>query len=336
MYKIKIKFLNGLNLETFKKEVFDVNGVSENFTFEISEQPDFIVFGPYGNDIPPKGNYTRIGYFCENITPDLSICEWAFGIPNEEEINHKNYKRIQWHGFNPQLLVKNLSDNDIDRIINQKQNFCNFLYSHTVPYREDFFKQLSKYKKVDAPGKSMNNMASIDLLYKGDVWERKRQFLSRYKFTIAFENYAYPGYQTEKLYDAMRENSLSIYCGDNAIGEIFNTKSFLNTSEFIKINRNGFVGFLEKHSQLNFVDIRPTFFQKPSHRIIRKLKAIGRKLKMKRQFNKLDFSPLIDRIIEIDNNEDLYIKYLKESWFNNNRVPSNTSSKDRWTEIFSS
>ncbi|RZJ48653.1 MAG: hypothetical protein EOO44_20420, partial [Flavobacterium sp.] len=263
MHKIKIKFKNGLNFDTFKKEVFDVNGVSDSFEFELSDNPDFIVFGPYGNDIPPKGNYTRIGYFCENITPDLSICEWAFGIPREEEVNHKNYKRIQWHGFNPQLLVKNLSDNDIDEIVTQKQKFCNFLYSNTVPYREDFFKQLSKYKKVDAPGKSMNNMPSIDSIYSGDVWERKRSFLSKYKFTIAFENYAYPGYQTEKLYDSMRVNSLPIYCGDNYINETFNTDSFLNTPDFLKIRQSSFLDLIQKKSQLNFVDIRPSFFKNP-------------------------------------------------------------------------
>jgi len=41
----------------------------------------------------------------------------------------------------------------------------------------------------------MNNMPSVDSIYKGDKWEVKHQFLSPYKFTIAFENYVYPGYQ---------------------------------------------------------------------------------------------------------------------------------------------
>ena len=80
----------------------------------------------------------------------------------------------------------------------------------------------------------MNNMESIDNKFKGDVWERKKQFLSPYKFTIAFENYVFPGYQTEKVYDAMQTSSVPIYCGDPMIGEIFNTASFLNAPDYVK------------------------------------------------------------------------------------------------------
>jgi len=36
---------------------------------------------------PHPGNYIRIGYFCENIIPDLSICEWAFGVMPEDKFN---------------------------------------------------------------------------------------------------------------------------------------------------------------------------------------------------------------------------------------------------------
>ena len=331
---IKLKFQNGLSFNDFKSEVFDINKVSEDFELEESAHPDFIIFGPYGNDIPPQGDYTRIGYFCENIIPDLSVCEYAFGIPREEEINRLNYKRIQWHGVDPALFIKEFTNREIDRIINEKTSFCNFLYSNPAPYREKFFKQLSKYKKVDAPGKSMNNMSSIDSLYHGNTWERKRQFISKYKFTIAFENYAYPGYQTEKLYDAMRVNSLPIYCGDIHVNEIFNTKSFLNANEFVKINRNSIINTLEKASQQTFVDFRPQAFRKPQHHLSRKLKYYGRHLKMYLNYNNLDFTPLIDKIIEIDNNQDLYIEYLKEPWLNNNQVSPNSYSKEAWTNIF--
>ncbi len=331
--KIYIKFQNGIDFNTGVKEIFFE--LHDQFEFiEENEKPDFILFAPYGNDIPEKGHAIRIGYFCENITPDLSLCEWAFGVPLEQEINDPKYRRIQWHGLNPTQLIKNLSDNEIDQIIDQKKNFCNFLYSHKVPYREEFFRQLSKYKKVDAPGKSMNNMPSIDSLYTGDIWERKRQFLSPYKFTIAFENYAYPGYQTEKLYDSMQVNSLPIYCGDSNISEIFNTKSFLNAPDYIDYKYNTFISSIEKFSQSDFIDIRPQFFKNPIHRLKRKLKYIGRKAKMNLQFNNLDFSSLIDRIIEIDTNQDLYINYLKEPWFKNNKVNMVTTNKDRWIEIF--
>src|SRR6185312_9671314 len=143
------------------------------------------------------------------------------------------------------------ADYDAGQTLKGKKHFCNFLYSHQVPYREEFFRQLSKYKKIDAPGKSMNNMESIDSIYSGDIWERKRQFLSEYKFTIAFENYVYPGYQTEKLYDAMQANSIPIYCGDPNIKEIFNTASFINMHDIAKTPTPQ-VHCLEKNTLFDF------------------------------------------------------------------------------------
>lgn len=330
--KIHIRCQNGINFNTALSEIFyELTGT---FEFIESSNPDFILFGPYGNNFPPKGDYIRIGYFCENIIPDLSICEWAFGIPLEEEIEHYKYKRIQWHGFNPKALIKNLSDNDIDYIINQKQHFCNFFYSNQVPYREQFFKQLSKYKKIDAPGKSMNNMPSIDKKYTGNMWERKRGFLNEYKFTIAFENYVYPGYQTEKLYDSMLCNNLPIYCGDPFVGQIFNTNSFINVPDYIDVSGKFLPKYLEKNAQMTLTDILPQFHSNIKHRVTRKVKSIGRNLKMRLQFNNLDFTPIIEKIIEIDQNQDLYIKYLQQPWFNNNTVSAHFTLKGRWLEIF--
>lgn len=334
--KINIKICNGLNFQDFKNDVFEECGLTEIFNFVESHVPDFIIFGPYGNDIPKPGKYFRIGYFCENIMPDLSICDYAFGIPLENEINSERYYRIQWHGLNPNTLTKHLTENDIDKIISQKTNFCNFLYSNKVSYREAFFKQLSKYKKVDAPGKSMNNMPSIDNQFSGNIWDIKRQFLSPYKFTIAFENYVYPGYQTEKLYDAMRCNSLPIYCGDSNIDKIFNTDSFINVSDYLHKKKGGVVKILERLSQQSFTDYRPASHNGFMKKAIRKIKTNGRNLKMKLQFNNLDFSETIERVIEIDQNQDLYVEYLRQPWFKNNTVDMRTTNKEHWISIFNS
>jgi hypothetical protein len=329
---IKLSFRNGLILETFKKEVFDIEGLSDIYRFEESDDPDFIIFGPYGNDIPPKGNYTRVGYFCENIKPDFSLCEWAFGIPREEDIKHANYKRIQWHGLSPHALIKPPESN-FENILASKTKFCNFLYSHKVPYREAFFKQLSKYKKVDAPGKSMNNMANIDTLY-GGKWDVKKRFLSDYKFTISFENDIFPGYQTEKLYDAMQVSSIPIYCGDPCIGDIFNTKSFINVQDYIipkQLNRS-----LCKIGQMDFEDIRPSYLTSPRHRLKRKIKSFVRAFNINIQFAKADFTRVIDQVIALDNQPELYLEYLKQPWLNNNTVPEKSMAKKRWIEIFTS
>jgi hypothetical protein len=205
-----------------------------------------------------------------------------------------------------------------------------------VPYREAFFKQLSKYKKVDAPGRSMNNMPGIDTQYNGDMWEVKRQFLSPYKFTIAFENDIFPGYQTEKLYDAMLAGSIPIYCGDPFVGDIFNPKSFINADEYLQKKHQWIVGPVERMGQMDFEDIRPAFLKSPKNRIKRKAKSYIRKFKTVVRFAGMDFGPLIDRVIELDSDPALYARMLAEPWFKKNAVPENSSLRKRWIEIFNS
>lgn len=328
---IKIQFINGLTFETGVKEILSC--VSDCYQFINSSEPDFIIFGPYGIDLPPKDDrYVRIGYFCENIEPDMSLCEWGFGMPLEAEIKHPRYKKIYWHNLDPRDLQK--KEVDLREIQSHKTKFCNFLYGHKVPYRENFFKALSKYKKVDAPGKSMNNMPSMDHLYSGDVWSRKKQFLQPYKFTIAFENYSYPGYQTEKLYDAMLTDSIPIYCGDPYIDQIFNSKSFINAFDILNPAYNSTVRWLEKRVQCDFVNMQPANYRSLFQRVERKVKSFGRELKMKCEYSRTDYQSLVDRIVEINENDSLYLDMLKQPWFNNNDIPEHTNAVKRWKDIF--
>ena len=332
---IKLKFQNGLSFEGFKKDVFEIEGLTKIYHFEESSDPDFIIFGPYGNDIPPIGDYIRIGYFCENIKPDFSICDWAFGVPHEDQIKNANYTRIQWHDTDPQVLLKD-AGYDPENILASKTKFCNFLYETRIPYRESFFTQLSQYKKVDAPGPSMNNMPGINDKRSPDFYNIKRKFLSEYKFTIAFENDIFPGYQTEKLYDSMKTNSIPIYCGDPYVARIFNTNAFVNAADYLKTDGTTLTKMLEKYCQNDFVDIRPKYFKAPWHRLKRKVKKLGRQLKVNLKFKNLDYSPLIARIMELDQNDDKYLAMLREPWFYENKPPVAGFTKSRWIEIFQS
>jgi len=327
--QVKIKFYNGITYSVGIQEI--LNCVSDKYEFLESDDPDYTLFGPYGNDIPPKGNYTRIGYFCENMLPDMSICDWAFGVPYEEDINHPRYMRIKWHGFDPNCLIK--QNINLESILAQKTKFCNFIYSNPVPFREKFCQQLSKYKPIDCPGKSLNNMPSIDVAMPDiSIWERKRKFLSPYKFTIAFENYSYPGYNTEKLLDPMMVNSLPIYLGNPQIDRHFNPKSFINAHEYVDTSDFPLVNLLESFCQPDRQDQVPSVYTSLGHQIKRKVKMVGRSLKMQLKYT--SFDDLIDKIIEIDRHDDLYAKYLLEPWFHHNSLPANDAVINRWKEIF--
>ena len=65
------------------------------------------------------------------------------------------------------------------------------------------------------------------------------------------------------------------------------------------------------------------------------MKSIGRQLKMRYQFQNLDFKPLIERIIELDEDQDKYIRVLQQSWLVDNTPPLNASLKHQCIKIFS-
>jgi hypothetical protein len=134
----------------------------------------------------------------------------------------------------------------------------------------------------------------------------------------------------------MQMNSIPIYCGDPYIGDVFNQKSFVNALQYMPVKNGGLKRFFEKKSQYNFNDYRPAIHSGLYHKVRRKLKTIGKNQKMKLQLNKLDFTPLIERIIELDQNPELYKAMLQEPWFKNNEILAHLPSANRWREIFNS
>ena len=174
----------------------------------------------------------------------MNECDWAFGSHFEEEINDSRYMRTPMYIVSDYKMglmaihppIKKYMD--IEKIKEKKKRFCNFIYSQEVPARNDFFKKLNEYKKVDSPGRCMNNMPPIgaDNPLKSrlaDNWiQQKLDFIENYKFTIAFENFEADGWITEKLTQPMLVNSIPIYIGDKNVNRDFNTKSFINYHDF--------------------------------------------------------------------------------------------------------
>ena len=94
--------------------------------------------------------------------------------------------------------------------------------------RNELFKKLCSYKKIDSGGKYMNNI--------GSPVKDKLEFQKQYKFSIAFENSRDNGYTTEKLIDAFASGGIPIYYGDPLVGKIFNKKAFIDLNDFKTIN----------------------------------------------------------------------------------------------------
>ena len=133
-------------------------------------------------------------------------------------------------------ILKNRELNtDIDLF---DRKFCNFIYSNSTrgegaKFRQEFCLKLSEYRKVDCPGKVLNNMSNSCVGNRyGDWEENKLRFIRDYKFTIAFENERKKGYIKEKLIHPLCVGSVPIYYGAEDVDEYINKDCFINTKDF--------------------------------------------------------------------------------------------------------
>lgn len=111
-----------------------------------------------------------------------------------------------------------------DEISDKK--FC--LFSVSNPLNKDrinFFKELSKSKKVDSCGKVLNNLG-----YRCPGFHDNKEyhnFINQYKFMICFESTSMKNYITEKLLNAYTCGTIPIYWGCPNLGDYINLDSIL-------------------------------------------------------------------------------------------------------------
>ncbi len=95
--------------------------------------------------------------------------------------------------------------------------------------RNKLFHELSEYKFVASGGPFLNNIGKIIPRTHKDTEE----FISKCKFTISYENHLnFPGYMTEKLFQAYFAGSIPIYSGDTKAQEEVNKNAFISRQSF--------------------------------------------------------------------------------------------------------
>lgn len=121
-------------------------------------------------------------------------------------------------------------DNYKKQINNTREKFCAYMYSYDLEYRVELFNFISKYKSVDALGKSCSNIKEDDrFVYNNDMTynDIAVQKYSKYKFVLALENGISDGYITEKLINPIIANSIPIYAGPKDVFDIINPKRII-------------------------------------------------------------------------------------------------------------
>ncbi len=287
--------------EATPKDHFFKNILKEKFKvhFTSVKEADVIFFsifdGTNKREIPEfEFNGTKVFFTGENVKVDMKKCTFGFGFDYEEKIKNKNYLRLPlytYYGAGKDLIKpKNYNPK---KILKSKTKFCNYVYSKDAKKRVEFFKELSKYKLIDAPGKSNNNslpipsnklklitsavrkiesinkkyvISSLIQRHFGNWREEIINYQKNYKFSIAFENESSIGYTTEKIYHPMLANSIPIYYGNPEISRDFNTKSFVNYHDYN------------------------------------------------------DTKKVVDIVMDLDQNEKKYLSMLKQPWLKKNKI----------------
>jgi hypothetical protein len=140
--------------------------------------------------------------------------------------NTKDALRVLRHGLRKQL--------------SHTYQSCWRLQLHDA--RIDLLQTLGSRGKVEVFGRGWNNignmpqnqaekLTAIRSVFLGPCND-KHELLSRYKFAIAYENTAYPGYVTEKVIDAMVAGSVPVYLGAPDIVEHLPAAAFINARAF--------------------------------------------------------------------------------------------------------
>ncbi|PAF51550.1 glycosyltransferase family 10 [Helicobacter sp. 13S00477-4] len=226
MKKIKINFVDMWENFDIKNNFF-IRVLSKRFEIQIDPKPDFIICSIFGNKFK---NYDcpRIVFIGENIVPNFNAYDYALSFEFLKYADRHLRLPLYYVYLDNYIHQDKMIFSEIitpNELLNRK--FCNFVYSNNLQadkIREQFFHQLSTYKKVDSGGRFLNNI--------GKPIKNKYEFQKQYKFSIAFENSSHPGYTTEKILDAFLAKTIPIYWGNPLVWKDFNKKAFIDVNDY--------------------------------------------------------------------------------------------------------
>lgn len=155
-----------------------------------------------------------------------------------EVYNQSNFKPLP---FEQKKYLTMISSNK--RISNWKKTlvlklFYGFGVREIYSLRQEivsFFADAGKFDLYgtlwDRGGRNPLETENIKKVYRGTVAE-KLPVLSQYKFTFCLENSVFPGYVTEKIFDAMFAGSVPVYLGAPDITDFIPKNCFIDMRNF--------------------------------------------------------------------------------------------------------
>ncbi len=200
--KIKMRIVDwwaGNTKEDFYKNYF-IKILQDKYDVIYSDDPDFLLYGPFGKE-HLKYHCVRIFYTGENVRTNWNIADYGIDF-DFMDFGERHLRMPLWGQFSNRKISKPIK-------FKKAKKFCSLLVSNGGQWRDEAFRILNTYKRVDSGGAWENNL--------GYRVKDKQKWLEQYKFNLCFENSSYPGYLTEKLFDAFSAGCIPIYWGDRSL-----------------------------------------------------------------------------------------------------------------------
>lgn len=222
----------------FKLEDWYIYKLLKNrYNVEISENPDYLFVSNFDKYSYCGFAGIRIYFGFECLYPNFNVVDYGIDVVDDIKLHDRAFYSPMYSTVLgvEQIVRKDKLQYDI---LEKKKRFCNYIYSHGgMKERTEIFHKLCEYKLVDSAGRYLNNMNGFTPGKRENVMGcvnnfSKVEFQKQYKFSIAFENYKYPNYNTEKIIHAYMADTIPIYYGDPKIEEYYNPKSFINCMEY--------------------------------------------------------------------------------------------------------
>jgi len=219
---------------------FFTNILSERFdVVRDDDDPHYLIFSDlnFGNNNVKYDDRpcVKIFYTGENARPWDYRCHYSITF-DHHEFDGRNYRLPLYvmydydNHFRDAPNTSNVNRQPQDLL--EQKGFCSFVVKNGgCEKRNQWFHKLNEYKPVASGGPLFNNIGYI--LPRGEESvQAKTKFLNSYRFNLCFENSSYPGYATEKLYEALTSKTIPIYWGSPTIEVDFNPKAFLNWHDY--------------------------------------------------------------------------------------------------------
>ena len=217
------------------KEVFEDISVSN------PEDCDCLIYNIFGQSHRSYNDCIKIFFNGESSPrPNFNECDYSI-TSFFDSYDSKNIRIPLWMFYvdwfntgtwgNPGWLIPvDYLTGENPFFLKEKTKFCSTVFSIPYQNRIDMIDMVNRYKDVDCYGKCHKMQIPQNNSHAGEF--EKMEVISDYKFSICFENAAPGGWYTEKLLHAKIAGNIPIYYSDTECHKDFNTKGFLNLSDY--------------------------------------------------------------------------------------------------------